>query len=47
MKLHFVETMDDVLRVALERPLPEIAEAPAGEALPVSPLATEGPVTHQ
>ncbi len=47
MKLHFVETMDDVLQVALEKPLPEAAEAPAAEAIPPSPLATEGPVAHQ
>ncbi len=29
MKLHFVETMDQVLAVALERPLPEISEEAA------------------
>jgi len=24
MKLHFVESMDEVLQIALERPLPEV-----------------------
>ncbi len=28
MKLHFAETMDDVLRIALERPLPEVVGGP-------------------
>ena len=36
MKTHFVETMDQVLAIALERPLPEVA----GEATqPLAPLA--------
>src|SRR5450755_1080506 len=41
MKLHFVDTMDQVLAVALERPLPE----PAVEGEGVAPLAppTEAP----
>jgi hypothetical protein len=44
MKLHFVETMDQVLAIALERPLPE-AGIP-GEAIPLAP-PTEGPSAHQ
>jgi len=46
LKLHFVETMDQVLQVALVTPLPELAEEPAQTLPPVSPTA-EGPVTHQ
>ena len=45
MKMHFVKTMDDVLAVALERPLPEVPdEAPGLGALPP---ATEAPAAHQ
>ncbi|MBV9670027.1 MAG: endopeptidase La, partial [Acidobacteriales bacterium] len=36
MKLHFVESMDEVLRIALERPLPETPEVEQ-EALAVQP----------
>ncbi len=46
MKLHFVETMDDVLRIALERPLPEAPEAEAAAIIP-PPLHTEEPTTRQ
>ncbi len=46
LKLHFVETMDQVLQVALVTPLPELAEEPAPALPPASPTA-EGPVTHQ
>ncbi|HEX3105583.1 MAG TPA: S16 family serine protease, partial [Terriglobales bacterium] len=47
MKLHFVETMDQVLAIALEHPLPEV-ELPADTAqnIPLSP-PTEGPSAHQ
>jgi len=45
MKLHFVKTMDDVLALALESPLPEIAEeTPTIAALPGG---TEAPAAHQ
>ena len=45
MKLRFVKTMDDVLAIALERPLPEVPdEAPVLGALP--PTA-EAPAAHQ
>ncbi|HJX82821.1 MAG TPA: S16 family serine protease, partial [Candidatus Angelobacter sp.] len=37
MKIHLVENMDQVLKIALERPLPEIAE----DAVPI-PAVTEG-----
>src|SRR5881296_1354993 len=48
MKLHFVDTMDQVLAVALEQPLPEIGIPP--EAQPMAPpLSTpsEGPSARQ
>jgi ATP-dependent Lon protease len=44
MKLHFVDTMDQVLSLALEQPLPQ-TEIPA-EAIPLTPPA-EGPSAHQ
>jgi len=45
MKLHFVNTMDEVLALALERPLPEIAD----EAPGIAPLPSgqEQPAAHQ
>ena len=39
MKMHFVETMDQVLAVALERPLPEISEE---ATQPIAPLPPPG-----
>ncbi len=47
MKLHFVETMDQVLALALEQPLPE-TDMPA-EASQTIPLTgpSEGPAAHQ
>ena len=51
MKLHCVETMDQVLAIALERPLPEIVQEIAAEAANLTPMvppaADEGPATHQ
>ncbi|HWR17894.1 MAG TPA: endopeptidase La [Terriglobales bacterium] len=49
MKIHPVDTMDQVLAIALEQPLPEIVEdLPEGQALPaIPPAATEGPTAHQ
>jgi ATP-dependent Lon protease len=46
MKLHFVETMDQVLVVALEQPLPESLEE---TAQPIAPIAApaESPAAHQ
>jgi len=49
MKLHFVDTMDQVLAVALERPLPvPPAEAEGAETItpPLAPPA-EGSTAHQ
>jgi ATP-dependent Lon protease len=46
MKLHFVDTMDQVLTIALERPLPEV---PPVEAETIAPIANPGdaPAAHQ
>jgi ATP-dependent Lon protease len=48
MKLHFVETMDQVLQIALERPLPSIEDE---VTQPIAPPLTSGtsdsPTTHQ
>ncbi len=48
MKLHCVETMDEVLQIALERPLPDIIEV---DATPIAPLpqsaVEQGPAAHQ
>jgi ATP-dependent Lon protease len=47
MKLHFVETMDQVLTLALEQPLPDTdLPAEASQTIPLSPPA-EGPSAHQ
>jgi ATP-dependent Lon protease len=46
MKLHFVENMDQVLQLALERSLPEVAVAVTQPIAPLSPPA-EGPTAHQ
>ncbi len=49
MKMHFVESMDQVLAVALERPLPELAQ-PAENAEPLAPLpstSSDAPAAHQ
>jgi ATP-dependent Lon protease len=48
MKMHFVDTMDQVLQIALESPLPTLSEDV--NAQPIAPLTsgTEGsPATHQ
>jgi ATP-dependent Lon protease len=52
MKLHFVDTMDQVLAVALEHPLPDIPLPPVGvvdNSQPIAPLnaTNEPPATHQ
>jgi ATP-dependent Lon protease len=47
MKLHFVDVMDDVLKIALERPLPEL---PVEEPVPASAIPVtikDQPSTHQ
>jgi ATP-dependent Lon protease len=47
MKLHFVDTMDQVLAVALEKPLPQTAEEAAEPIAPIAPPSVEGPAAHQ
>jgi hypothetical protein len=48
MKLHFVETMDQVLAIALESPLPALREEEAAQ--PIAPLTSgtgDSPAAHQ
>jgi len=47
MKLHFVKTMDEVLALALESPLPQVAEETATLAALPSPPEAEPPAAHQ
>jgi ATP-dependent Lon protease len=49
MKLHFTETMDQVLAVALESPLPEPLVPVAEPTQPITPIPTQGeaPAAHQ
>jgi ATP-dependent Lon protease len=49
MKMHFVDTMDQVLAVALERPLPEPVPQVEEGAQTITPLAppVEGSTAHQ
>jgi ATP-dependent Lon protease len=48
MKLHFVGTMDEVLKIALESPLPELKEeTPEALAVVHAPVAQEQPRAHQ
>jgi ATP-dependent Lon protease len=44
MKLHFVDSMDEVLQIALERPLPEVPEA---SPLPAINPQSEGSEARQ
>jgi hypothetical protein len=46
MKLHFVETMDQVLALALEQPLPQEAIPAEAQPLPMD-RPSEGPTAHQ
>jgi ATP-dependent Lon protease len=47
MKLHFVETMDQVLQIALESPLQMRDEETGQLVAPIPPPPTEIPATHQ
>jgi hypothetical protein len=48
MKLHFVEDMDQVLAVALERPLPEpTAETTPTQSITSVPPVGDAPTAHQ
>jgi ATP-dependent Lon protease len=48
MKLHYVDTMDQVLKIALERPLPEVSEDQA-EPMTAPPVSTpaQTPIARQ
>jgi hypothetical protein len=47
MKMHFVDTMDQVLAVALERPLPEVSDATAQPIAPITTQPGETSTAHQ
>jgi ATP-dependent Lon protease len=47
MKLHFVETMDQVLQLALEGPLPQITPEAESVAAITPPAASDIPAAHQ
>ena len=47
MKLHFVDTMDQVLGIALETALPEMASEAVQPIAPLTPPATDAPTAHQ
>ncbi|HSB74193.1 MAG TPA: endopeptidase La [Terriglobales bacterium] len=47
MKLQFVDTMDQVLALALERPLPEVGVAGTQPMAPLTAPSTEHPAAHQ
>jgi ATP-dependent Lon protease len=48
MKLHFVEQMDEVLQIALEEKLPELAEeTPPALTGVIPPVLPTQPVAHQ
>jgi ATP-dependent Lon protease len=48
MKLHFADKMDEVLAIALERPLPEAPETPDTVAQPIPPPTTgDQPIARQ
>jgi len=47
MKMHFVDTMDQVLALALERPLPEATDAEAQPIAPITSPPPDSPTAHQ
>ncbi len=47
MKLHFVDTMDQVLQIALESPLPNIEEETTQPIAPLTTSTPESPTAHQ
>jgi ATP-dependent Lon protease len=47
MKLHFVDTMDQVLQIALESPLPKIDAEVAQAIAPLTPDSVGSPAAHQ
>jgi ATP-dependent Lon protease len=47
MKLHFVDTMDQVLQIALESPLPKLDEEVAQPIAPLTTGTSDAPTAHQ
>src|SRR6476661_4265935 len=47
MKLHFVDTMDQVLQIALESPLPALEEEPTQPIAPLTTGTPDAPTAHQ
>jgi ATP-dependent Lon protease len=47
MKLRFVDTMDQVLQLALEQPLPQSTEETAQPIAAITPQSGEGATAHQ
>ncbi len=47
MKLHFVDTMDQVLQIALESPLPKIEEETTQPIAPLTTSTPDSPTAHQ
>jgi len=49
MKMHFVDTMDQVLAIALESPLPKIVEEEATQPIapPLTTATPESSTAHQ
>jgi ATP-dependent Lon protease len=47
MKLHFVDTMDQVLQIALESPLPNNVETTTQPIAPLTSGVGDGPAAHQ
>jgi ATP-dependent Lon protease len=47
MKMHFVDTMDQVLQIALESPLPSLSEDVTAQTITPLTSVEESPATHQ
>jgi ATP-dependent Lon protease len=47
MKLHFVDTMDQVLQIALESPLPKLDEEAVQPIAPLTSSTGDSPAAHQ
>ena len=47
MKLHFVDTMDQVLQIALESPLPKLDAEIEQPIAPLTSSTGESPTAHQ
>jgi len=47
MKLHFVDTMDQVLQIALEGPLPKLEDEASRTIAPLTSTTGDSPTAHQ